>query len=190
MEEFVKSITEKITSYNLFNNLLPGVVFCHIIETHTRFTLVSDNLLETIFIYYFLGTVISRIGSVLIEKFLRNLTINNRKTKKKEKFLNFASYQNYMKAEQINPFIKTLSETNNMYRTILATLVTSLLVKLYDLLLYDFLMDMGLPMHDISFFIVSIILVVLFAHSHQKQTDYIRMRVDDCINKHKEKQEV
>ena len=37
MEEILKSISEKISSYNIFNNLFPGIIFCSVMTKITRF---------------------------------------------------------------------------------------------------------------------------------------------------------
>lgn len=32
MEEIIKNIAEKISSYNIFTNFFPGIVFCYIVD--------------------------------------------------------------------------------------------------------------------------------------------------------------
>ena len=32
MEDVIKSLAEKISSYDILNNLFPGIIFCSIIE--------------------------------------------------------------------------------------------------------------------------------------------------------------
>ena len=75
MEDIVKSISSKISSYNIFNNLLPGIIFCVTITKLTRFSMVVDGILEQLFIWYFFGIVISRIGSVFVEWLLKKIKI-------------------------------------------------------------------------------------------------------------------
>lgn len=31
MEEMVKKLLEKISSYNIFNNFIPGIAFCYLV---------------------------------------------------------------------------------------------------------------------------------------------------------------
>ena len=50
MEEIIKSISDKISSYNIFNNLFPGIVFCSVLTKITRFSFSADNILENNFI--------------------------------------------------------------------------------------------------------------------------------------------
>lgn len=178
MEELLKNITEKISSYNILNNLFPGIVFCHIVDQSTRFSFVHDNILENLFIYYFVGMIISRIGSIFVEKWLRTIKIKNKKTKNKEPLLKFAPYDKYVDASENNTFIKTLSETNNTYRTIIAMVILILGVKLYDWFIYDVIQLLGEMGNNIVFVIICLVTIILFIYSYKKQTDYIRSRVE------------
>ena len=38
MEDIIKNFVEKISSYDILNNLFPGVIFCSIVERTTRIT--------------------------------------------------------------------------------------------------------------------------------------------------------
>ena len=178
MEELLKNITEKISSYNILNNLFPGIVFCHIVDQSTRFSFVHDNIFENLFIYYFVGMIISRIGSIFVEKWLRTIKIKNKKTKNKEPLLKFAPYDKYVDASENNTFIKTLSETNNIYRTIIAMVILILVVKLYDWFIYDVVQLLGEMGNNLVFVMICLIIIILFVYSYKKQTDYIRNRVE------------
>ena len=79
--------------------------------------------------------IISRIGSIFIEKILKSIKVCNKKTKEKEEFLKFAPYGDYIEASEANPFIKVLNETNNIYRTIIAMMVVVMGAKIYDWLI-------------------------------------------------------
>ena len=41
------------------------------VKEFTRFSLADGELLENLFIYYFVGMIISRIGSMFVEKILK-----------------------------------------------------------------------------------------------------------------------
>lgn len=187
MEELIKNVAEKISSYNIFNNLFPGIVFCHIVERTTRFSLVCDNILENLFIYYFVGMIISRIGSIFVEKWLKTIKVKNRKMNSKEPFLKFAPYDRYINASKNDPFIITLNETNNTYRTIVAMTILIIAVKLYDWLIYDLVQYLGKEGNNLVFVIICLIVVILFMYSYKKQTDYIRSRVEKYNNMKKTK---
>ena len=103
------NILEKISSYNILNNILPGVVFIFLWDRlfpQAQFDLNKDGYLENVFIYYFIGMIISRIGSVVIEDIYR-----------KTKFVIYSDDKDYAKAEKLDNKLPILVETNNLYRT-------------------------------------------------------------------------
>lgn len=182
MEEVIKNVVEKISSYNIFNNFFPGIVFCYIVKQITRISLVNGGILENLFIYYFIGMVISRIGSVFVEKWLKSLQIKDRITKTKKTFLNFAPYDKYIEASEKDSFIKVLNETNNIYRTIISVFLVAIVVKLYDWLFYDYIKCLGIMGKNLISIGGCLIIIILFIHSYKKQTDYIRSRVERYSN--------
>ena len=94
MEEFVKIAVDKVSSYNILNNLFPGVIFCYILGKITRFTLLGENIIEQLFIWYFVGMILSRIGSVFIETALQKIKIKN------ETYIKFVDYKQYTEASK------------------------------------------------------------------------------------------
>ncbi len=172
MEHIIKSISDKISSYNIFNNLLPGIVFCVLLTKTTRFTISTDSILEQLFIWYFFGMIISRIGSILVEDSLKKLKI------KKKPYLIFADYKQYASASEAKPFIATLSEANNTYRTIIALLISLVAIYLYDILLFDWIAEKCAIGNKLVAVICGVLLILLFIKSYKKQTDYIRKQVE------------
>ena len=167
MQDTIKSVTDKISSYNIFNNLLPGIIFCSLLQRTTRFDLSNQNILIQLFICYFAGMVLSRIGSIYVERILKAIKI------KKQNYVVFADYNKYVDAAKAEPFIKTLSETNNTYRTIISVLVVWLMAFIYDCVLRDWL-HTRIPIWDtLAIIILSLFLILLFIRSYKKQTDYI-----------------
>ena len=61
----------RISSYHLFNYLLPGCLFAIAAARVTHRQIVPENLALGFFLYYFYGLVISRVGSLAIEPFLK-----------------------------------------------------------------------------------------------------------------------
>ena len=109
----MNDLLKQLSSYNLFNNLLPGVLFAMGAESCTSYSFVhSDNLLVDAFVYYFIGMVLSRFGSLVVEPVLRH-----------HSFIGFADYSDFLTAAGKDPKIETLSEANNTYRTLLAGLL-------------------------------------------------------------------
>lgn len=46
MEDIIKNLVEKISSYDILNNLFPGVIFCSIVERTTRITFSTGEIWE------------------------------------------------------------------------------------------------------------------------------------------------
>jgi hypothetical protein len=157
----MKDLLDKLSSYNLFNYLLPGILFAFFTEAFTHIKLLQKDLIVGVFLYYFLGLVISRVGSLIIEPVL-----------KKIRFVEFAPYQDYVKASKIDTKIDVLSEANNMYRTFCA------LFLLIDIVVfYDFLSQKYLVIEVLSPYLCLIFLLILFLVSYRKQTAYIKKRI-------------
>lgn len=166
MDNIIKNLFEKISSYDIFNNFFPGIVFCSIIKQISRFSFSSEELLEKLFLYYFIGMIISRIGSIVIEKLLKWTNL-----------IEFAPYNDYIEASKEEPFIKDLSEKNNIYRTLIA--MTSIIsgVKLYDLIIALYTSN-SCWSSDLLLFFIFLLITILFIYSYKKQTDYVRRRVE------------
>jgi hypothetical protein len=79
------------------------------LDNFTHFSLVQENLVLGVFVYYFVGLVISRMGSLVVEPVLTKIS-----------FLVFVDYAEYVKASRADPKIDVLGEVNNMYRTLVA----------------------------------------------------------------------
>ena len=172
----IKAFSEKISSYNIFNNLFPGIIFTFAINRTTRFNIGTDSLFENVFIFYFIGMVISRVGSIFIEKLLKKIKIKNKKTKKKEPFLNFANYDDFVNASEKQEDIKTLSETNNTYRTLISLFFLLVTVKIYDMFIHTLLIQF--VSKNVICVILFSLLSILFVYSYRKQTSYISKRVE------------
>lgn len=155
-------IIEKITSYNLFNYLLPGILFVVILGYFTPYSLAQENIIIGAFVYYFVGLVVSRFGSLVVEPLLKSA-----------RFLNLASYSDFVAAAKVDSKIDVLSETNNMYRTFVSMLVLLAAAKIYELFSYQYPFLAQYGVH-----ILLTMLLVMFLFSYRKQTSYIRKRVE------------
>ena len=160
-------ILEKISSYNIFNYLFPGTLFAVIAEALTTYRLVQDDIIVGLFFYYFIGLVISRIGSLLLEPAL-----------KKAHFITFAEYPKFVEASKADPKIDVLSETNNMYRTLCALFILLLSVALFDKY------APRLPWLVVAGpYMVGVALFVMFLFSYRKQTAFIVKRVNTGVRR-------
>jgi hypothetical protein len=162
----MNNILEKLSSYNIFNYLLPGILFVTIAKYFTSYNLILENNFIGAFLYYFVGMVISRFGSLVIEPAL-----------KKIKFVKFATYSDFISASKKDEMISLLSEINNTYRTITSMLVILMLLKFYSYL------DMQWHFQeDITILIVVVLIFLMFLFAYKKQTGYITKRITNANN--------
>lgn len=146
--------------------MIPGTLFLILIDKLSIYDYNIDNIPLLLFGGYCSGMVLSRIGSLPIEYCL-----------KKWKFVIFAPYNDFKKAEAKDSKVTTLSAENNMYRTFLATFFV--LAILYGLNL----------IHCVSIFIhtpwmaliVLVALTILFLFAYRKQTSYVRKSVEHIM---------
>ncbi|MBZ6985766.1 phosphohistidine phosphatase, partial [Klebsiella pneumoniae] len=78
---------EKISSYNLFNNLFPGALFIYLLERSTSVVLSTEDIVKNIVLYYFVGLVIGRVGSIVVEPILKAVRV-----------IRFTPYSDYISA--------------------------------------------------------------------------------------------
>lgn len=157
MDELLK----KLSSYNILNYLLPGIVFVVLAKVALGYSLYVDNIVLGVFYYYFFGLVISRIGSIVIEPLFKALRI-----------ISLLEYPRFIRATKADAKIETLSENSNMFRTLIA------LVACLGILKLTLWISAKLPNAEGP--IVAILLgflFILFALGYRKQCAYIRKRI-------------
>jgi hypothetical protein len=158
-------LLEKLSSYNLLNNLIPGSVFCFLLHSICSIDILSDSVVENLFIYYFVGMILSRVGSIVVEPIA-----------KKVKLVSYANYNDYIVASKVDPKIDTLLETKNLYRTVAACGLLIICVKIYTIAeQYLQALSYAAP------YIIAGLLLVIFLLSYRKQTNYIRKRVNHAV---------
>jgi len=160
--EALASFLGRISNYNLLNNLIPGAILCILLKYFVGYDLMNVDTLELIVIFYFVGMVNGRIGSLIVEYFF-----------KKVHFVLFREHKQFVEAEQKDKKIVFLSETNNMYRSMISVAFTALIVKLYHV---------GVDLHwiwgNVSEWVVLFAILILFSCAYRKQTKYIVSRID------------
>lgn len=161
----MEKLIEKIDEYNIFNFILPGIVFTYLLKYYVGIDIFQENIVEMIFIYYFIGSIISRIGSVIIEKILV-----------KCKVIKYASYEDYLKAIEKDKEISKLITFNNMYRTICSGCMLLIILKIAKELF-----NLWNVSTEVSYIILIISIMILYMFSYRKHTKYIKTRIE--INK-------
>lgn len=162
----MKDLLDKISSYNIFNYLLPGIIFVVFSKEVIGYNFIQENNLLGAFLYYFIGMVVSRFGSIIIEPFLKWVS-----------FLKFKDYKFYVIASKQDSKLELLSEVNNTYRTISSTFILLALLKGYKTISEEFCIS-----NMITLIIATILILVLFLFSYRKQTNYITKRINANTN--------
>lgn len=163
----MNELLNKLSEYHFVQSLVPGMIFTYCSKMFYGVNFLTDKPIYDFCVILIIGLIISRVGSLIIEPLL-----------KKIKILNFCNYSEYIKASKKDSTIKNLSETNNLYRVIIATFCVLLVEKFYlDLI------EKILWLTDWTYLILSILLIVLFVFSYRKQTHYIKRRIDKVLDK-------
>ena len=157
----------KLENYNILNYILPAIVFDVGCRYYINIELIpTDNIFISIFIYYFLGLVISRIGSLIIKPLLWKLKILNKKDS--------SECADFYKAEEQDSKIKILFADYNMYRNFIATFFLLLVSK------FAHEVKSWLNINStIICTILFILLIILFVISYKKQLGYIHSRIEN-----------
>lgn len=160
-------LINKISSYNLFNYLLPGALYVVSVNHFTRLQLPTDNLLESFFVCYFIGLVISRIGALVLNPCIKRLPWLPKGF----------PYPQFLEAEKNDPKICVLSQERNVYRTLIA-LGLSILASIG--------IDEGLNRVHLSatwvFCILVGLMTVLFLCAYVRQSGFLDKRMQRNIN--------
>jgi hypothetical protein len=162
----MKELLDKISSYNIFNYLLPGIIFVVFSKETIGYNFIQENNLLGAFLYYFIGMVVSRFGSVIIEPILKWIS-----------FVKFRDYKFYILASKQDTKLELLSEVNNTYRTVSSTFVLLILLKAYKSFSEKIIIS-----NTLTLFIATVLILVLFLFSYRKQTNYITRRIDTNNN--------
>lgn len=160
----ITDISKKISRYEIINNLIPGFVLFVILRVIGFKVLEIDTIWLQVVVCYILGLVNSRFSSLVVEELAR-----------KTKFVKWRDYKKYNKAKKSRPFIATLQENANMYRSFASLFLLSLLAILYKVLC-------GFcPWIKVNgYWIVLVLLFCLYIFSYRKQVnDYVVKNIDE-----------
>jgi len=163
LKGFVKmeKLLEKISNYNLFTNLVPGYLFLIMNEFLLNKKLLLDNIIYSFFIAYFIGIVISRFSSLIVENIIFKIFKQNKQC-----------YFNFLLAERNNKKIEILTQDSNMYRSLCSLMIIEFIIKLMDMI--NILIYIN---KDSIILLIILLLIVLFAFSYIKQNNYIIQRI-------------
>jgi len=171
MSEFL----QKLGSYQIMTNLLPGAFLAGMLRMLFKIELPSTGIFEIIIACYFWGLIVNRIGSLIIEPILTRPIGKN-----KFKLIDRALYSEYLSASQADTKLDALSETNNCYRSFMTA--SLILPIVYGL---SWLYSNCLWFNEYWRWFAVLFLVMLFFFSIKKQTAYVRDRVNQTYRREK-----
>jgi hypothetical protein len=157
-------LMDRVSSYDLFVNLFPGIIFAVISNKVTSYSFLQSDIIIGFFVYYFIGVIINGFGSLLIEPALKWV-----------KFLKFENYEDYICACKEDQKIELLSEKNNMYLTL-----SSLLALLIILKIYESIENYCHALKEYRTVLLALFLMIMFLFSYRKQTNYIKKRIKNA----------
>lgn len=166
---FLDKFIERISSYNILNNLIPGTIFVWLCDVFDIFSVSEQAIIEKIFIYYFGGIVIGRVGSLFVEPIIKLFY-------RKKGF--HAPHAQYIEACDYDKKIEELNAVSNMYRTFISVAVCILFAKVYVIL-----KDKMVFLQEANIFIILAFLFILFLLSYTKQVKYIKSRINVALKR-------
>lgn len=166
----MKAILEKLSAYHILGYLLPGSLFVILGERLTSFSLIQRSWIVGIVLYYFIGLVISRVGTLIVKPVLERIG-----------FVQEASYEDYVQTSKSDSRIGILSAQNNLFRTLCAMVMMLIGLKIGEKVIG--VLPWGADVYD---FIVLVALFILFVFSYRKQTQELVRRVKHIQQKGQE----
>lgn len=173
MHDFTSNLIEYISAYDIFNNLLPGTLYCAAVDKYLNYSLLGTSVWVDICLCYVVGICISRVGSWLESKLSKQYP-----TYHIDISLERAPYLDYLKAENLDSKITLLNTVNNTYRSLMA-----LMLCYYITVFYHYTLGTIINNPVMLQLLISTGLFLLFYFSICKQTEYIKRRIHNVLNK-------
>lgn len=167
MTKAIERVMDEISSYQIFNYLFPGIVFINLLEKTTSFRVAADDVVCQLFLYYLVGMILSRIGSIVIEPLYKGMC-----------WVIFAKYNDFISASKKDDKIEIISMENNTYRTLVSTFFCLIVAKGLD----QCAMFREFNSSGLSTCVYFVILTLIFSMSYAKQTAYVRKSVHKALN--------
>jgi hypothetical protein len=157
-----------ISSFNLINFFVPGVLFIFILNKTTNLLNLPQDTTTLIILYYIAGIAVNRFGSLYIRKMLKFFSL----IKETEDAHRGQRYENYIDAKRYDHELKEITQMSDLYKTFIAVIFLSVAFNIYEeirsccaiLVQYEYL-------------IFTLLILLLALKSYIVQDDYIQKRV-------------
>ena len=166
MSDLLKSINERISSYQLFNFFYPGAIFLSILKYLQCDFVDSLSMWYFLLFSYFVEMTTSRIGSIVVE----DLCVCFGCIKKHD-------YKKQTEAEKKDSKVMLLLEICNTYRTL-----SAMFAVLFVLSILNCLLGLNILKSDYCCGAIFFILFILFLVSFCKQYGYVEERIQANIS--------
>ena len=130
-------------------------------ERLTSFSLIQRSWIVGIVLYYFIGLVISSVGSLIVKPVLERIG-----------FVKEAPYEDYVEASESDSRIGILSAQNNLFRTLCAMSIILIGLKIGEKVMG--ILPWGADVYDFIFLVGLFVLLLL---SYRKQAQDVVRRV-------------
>lgn len=162
-------IIEKLDSYNLFTNIIPGYLM--LLFNIYYFKLNNFNIVEYIVVAYFIGQTLNRIGSILVGNVLLKFTSEER-----------LPYDEYISACDNDKKINLLLQERNTYRTF----CTLFIVCIIEIIFSKICKYINISTNIIIIALL-IICLIIYCASYCKYNKYIVDRIRISKEKNRKK---
>lgn len=172
----METFLTKLSSYNFINYIFPGVLLNYFYSKIFDIELLNNcTEIEKLFIYYFIGLFVSRIGSLILGPAVQKIN-----------FITYVPYSDYVTAKAKDKDIETLLEVTNTYRTLAALFLFLILICLLYMI-FNFLNYCSKNINQFMFIVsgtlLSIMFFICFVVSYKKQVGYIKKSVTKTLTK-------
>lgn len=155
----MEKIIEKLDSYNLFTNIIPGYLM--LLFNIYYFKLDSLNIIEYIVVAYFIGQTLNRLGSILVGKILLKFTSEGG-----------VPYDKYISACDNDKKINLLLQERNTYRTFCTLFIVCIIEMTFSKIYKDINIS-----NNVIIFVLLFICLIIYSVSYCKYNKYIADRV-------------
>lgn len=157
----MKELLDKISGYSIINNLIPGAVLCFFINDYLKLRIIKDEVFVNICLFYFIGIIISRVGSIIVEKVCEESKLIQKK-----------DYGQFIEAEKNDEKLKTIAEICDLYRSIVALSI----ILMIGVIIAYFKVNYSSE-KTIILLVIFVLLLVLMVSAYRKQTGYVVDRI-------------
>lgn len=157
----MEQLINKITSYHIFNNFFPGILLSTFVAWLFGFSVFDQNPVFLFFAFYFIGMIISRVGSLFLEPIVRRV-------------IKWSKYDKFVKAEKNDSKVSVLLQEANTYRSVSSMVLLSIIAAIVR-----FFIGKPISTTTMTFTLIALTFTtLLFIFSYYKQCKFINERMD------------